>query len=362
MTRPVPPALKAADLTWKEAYQLHSALYLVARRIEARALSFNNRFNRSVELNRASRIRQCGENLLRNPNSDSIRHAILEYQRNVGVAPDGRIEIGRVIEPTSAMNPLIREMLGAFHGPPGNIWMDGSYRVSIAGRVKAMTSPVPLPGSDKEFALFIKRLGEDHPMVIEALALATKTEQQFIRANVLASQELGTSLLHILTVYRMETANTFGTGHYENVGTVGLINWTLPGTLVHKDVISGTVSPEKFLVKLSTLSRSDQVSSVVEYLQAWREAAFNYSTLARVYLAVLNLTALSEYRQKRLNGVVFSIAQNRIFYEANSGLDANRNGVITVGEVMSCIFRHREHLLLATKEHLMELVNGSYLM
>lgn len=199
-------------------------------------------------------------------------------------------------------------------------------------------------------------------MVIEALTLATKTEQQFIRANVLASQELGTSLLHILTVYRMETANTFGTGYYETVGTVGLINWTPPGTLVHQDVISGMLSPEEFLLRLSTLSRSDQVSRVVEYLQAWKQAAFNYSTLARVYLAVLNPTALPEYRERRLKGVVFSIAQNRIFYEANSGLDVDRNGVITVGEVMICIFGHREHLLLATRDHLKHLVSGSYFM
>jgi hypothetical protein len=324
------------------------------------SVTYNNRFNRSVELKRAIRIRQYGENLLRNPNSEAIQNAILEYQRNVGISPDGRVEIGRIMNPTSKMDPLLREMLGAFHGPPGNSWIDTSFRVSIAGRIIAINSPVTLPESHEEFASFIKRLGEDHPMVIEALTMATKTEQQFIRANVLASRELGTSLLHILTVYRMETANTFGTGFYEKVGTVGLINWTPPGSLVHKDVLSGTISPEQFLIKTSMLSRSDQVPLVVEYLKAWKSAAFNYSTLARVYLAVLNPGALPEYRERRLKGVVFSIDQNRLFYEANSGLDADRNGITTVGDVMIFIFGHREHLLLATKYHLAPLVNGSY--
>lgn len=315
------------------------ALEVVADEISAKARGMLDVRNRTVELARAERIRVLSKELQAQAGDALVAEAILEYRRNIGVNSSGNVEVGLQLPLSREMDPLVRETLKAFRtdsrGAPYSTNHYVAFRLQSEHSGQKIENPAEL----------IDLLGVDHPVVVEALAEATKTEPQFIRANILAAQALETNVLHLLTVYRVETINTYGTGYYPGVGTVGLINWTPAGTALHDKVESGEFTVEGYLAWLSSLSRSDQVEQVVEYLQDRREMAGNYHSVAGVYLSVLNPSALKEYREKGLDGEVFSISTNSLFYHANSNLDRNRDAKVSVGEVIALVMDHRRALL-----------------
>jgi hypothetical protein len=338
--------IEDGSLTIEERELLVRALKVVADEVAANARGMLDVRNRTVELARAERIRTLATDVAGSSNEALVGQALLEYRRNVGINSRGLVEVGLQLPLSRKVDPLVRETLKAFQvdsrGAPFSVEHYVPFRLSkdYAGE--------KIHNSEELMNL----LGVDHPVVVQALAKATKTEPQFIRANVLAARALGTSPLHLLTVYRVETINTFGTGYYPSVGTVGLINWTPTGTLMHEKVTSGEFSKEEYLKWLSRLSRSDQVNEVVEYLQDRREIAGNYHSVAGVYLSVLNPSALKEYRQKGLAGVVFSVHENSLYYHANRNLDADRDSIVSVGEVIQRVMDHRNALLEDAKPFL----------
>lgn len=150
---------------------------------------------------------------------------------------------------------------------------------------------------------------------------AERLSPQFLEKVDQIADFLEVDSLYLLAVMSFETGGTFSPSirNMSGSGATGLIQF-MPATA------KGLGTDVEFLAKLSA---EEQLTWVEKYFWAYKG---RLKTLEDVYMAVLYPSAIG----KPAGHVLFT---NSIAYRQNAGLDANRDGRVTVGEATLAVRR-----------------------
>ncbi|MCH9681504.1 MAG: hypothetical protein K0V04_08730 [Deltaproteobacteria bacterium] len=151
----------------------------------------------------------------------------------------------------------------------------------------------------------------------DQIIFASKVSSEFKSRLLLIAEQLHVDPNILMAVMAFETGEKFEPGYYPNKA-VGLIQFTGPG--------AKTVDSTKDA--LSKLSAEDQLLEVQRYFQYWIDIKGPVTTLEDAYMVVFCPEGIG----KPADYVLYSKATDTAsepYYARNSGLDVNRDEVIT---------------------------------
>lgn len=165
------------------------------------------------------------------------------------------------------------------------------------------------------------RVGEDvsqaHLFLINEARPFLYDEDLFTRGIQAMAQNLGVPTSWIMAVIYSESKFNSRVFNYKGSGAVGLIQF-MPETARELGISS---------LELSQMSPSQQLPYVQAYFEKVRERYGPYKGLADFYLAVL-------YPKARQQDPCYALyAKPSKAYRQNSGLDENRDGIVTVSDI-----------------------------
>lgn len=166
-----------------------------------------------------------------------------------------------------------------------------------------------------------KRVEEKKPelYLMDKASIYVKNTELFEKKVRFVSKKLGIAPEWLMSVMYSESRFNATALNFRGSGAIGLIQF-MPNTLA------------EFKPKLSTnlvqkMNELEQLELVYSYLEVYRKKYGAYTSLTDLYLAILYPKA----RTYDYCGVLYS--KPTVAYKQNVGLDENKNGHVTVGDI-----------------------------
>ncbi len=160
-------------------------------------------------------------------------------------------------------------------------------------------------------------------LVVRPLAWGNVVSNAFREKEISVAEAIGTDPNYLMAAMAFETGGSFRAAQRSgSSNAVGLIQF-LPSTAKSLGVT---------ITQLASMTATAQLTYVQKYFTI-KGYAGRVASLADLYMAILYPAAIG----KALSYVVFSRAKDLQLYHANSGLDLNKDGVITKSEILQTI-------------------------
>jgi hypothetical protein len=167
-------------------------------------------------------------------------------------------------------------------------------------------------------------VSEQFYLIDEASRHIPQTELFKLKVEQVA-EELDVPAEWLMAVMYSESRFNPAVSNFKGSGAVGLIQFMVP-TVKELNVRMGT---KLYMKDIMAMSAVEQMDLVAEYFQTIRERYGEYESLTDFYLAVL-------YPKARRQPSFYKLySKPAKAYQMNAGLDENRDGKVTVGDIES---------------------------